>query len=170
MELMSKKDALKRSLGLPLVVLYGLGNILGAGIYVLIGKVAGFAGINTTLAFLIAMITAAFTAFSYMELAGRYPVSASISVYLHNAFGKRWLSVAVGLAMVTGGVASAAALAQGFAGYLSTFISVPTTVASVSLLVILGLLAIKGIGESAKAAALFTVIEIIGLLLVIWFG
>ena len=155
---------------MPLVALYGLGNILGAGIYVLVGKVAGFAGGSTTLAFIIAMITAAFTAFSYMELSGRYPVSASISVYLHKAFGKRWLSVSIGLAMVAGGIASAAALSQGFAGYLSSFIDVPIAVASVGLIVLLGLIAIKGIGESAKTAALFTVIEVIGLALIIWFG
>lgn len=86
---MSRNSSLKRSLGLPLVTLYGLGNILGAGIYVMVGKVAGFAGTSTTLAFIIAMVTAAFTAFSYMELAGRYPVSASVSVYLHKAFGIR---------------------------------------------------------------------------------
>ena len=87
---MSKNIRLKRSLGLSLVTLYGLGNILGAGIYVLVGKVAGFAGTSTTLAFMLAMITAAFTAFSYMELSGRYPVSASVSVYLHKAMVFRY--------------------------------------------------------------------------------
>jgi len=167
---MSVNVKLKRSLGLPLIALYGLGNILGAGIYVLVGKVAGFAGTSTTLAFIIAMITAAFTAFSYMELAGRYPVSASVSVYLHKAFGKRWLSVLIGLAMVAGGIASAAALSQGFAGYLNSFINIPFAVASVGLIVLLGLIAIKGIGESAKTAALFTVVEVMGLILIIWFG
>jgi len=167
---MGKNVRLKRSLGLPLVALYGLGNILGAGIYVLVGKVAGFAGTSTTLAFIIAMITAAFTAFSYMELAGRYPVSASVSVYLHKAFGKRWLSVLIGLAMVAGGVASAAALSQGFAGYLNSFIGVPTAVASVGLICVLGAITLKGIGESAKTAALFTAVEVLGLLLIIWFG
>ncbi len=136
----------------------------------MVGKVAGFAGTSTTLAFVIAMITAAFTAFSYMELAGRYPVSASVSVYLHKAFGKRWLSVLIGLAMVAGGIASAAALSQGFAGYLSSFIGVPTSVASVGLIIILGAIAIKGIGESAKTAALFTAVEVLGLILIIWFG
>lgn len=167
---MSNKTELKRSLSLPVVALYGLGNILGAGIYVLVGKVAGFAGGSTTLAFIIAMVMASLTAFSYMELAGRYPVSASVSVYLHNAFGKRWLSVLVGLAMVAGGIASAAALAQGFAGYLGSFVAIPTAVASVGLLVVLGLIAIKGIGASAKVAAVFTAVEVLGLLLVIWFG
>jgi APA family basic amino acid/polyamine antiporter len=161
---------LKRSLGLPLVALYGLGNILGAGIYVLVGKVAGFAGTGTTLAFLIAMITATFTAFSYMELSGRHPVSASVSVYLHKAFGKRWLSVAIGLAMVAGGITSAAALAQGFAGYLNLFVSIPVAIASIGLIAVIGLIAIKGIGESAKAAAVLTGVEVLGLLLIIWFG
>lgn len=167
---MGENIQLKRSLGLPLVALYGLGNILGAGIYVLVGKVAGFAGSSTTLAFVVAMITAAFTAFSYMELAGRYPVSASVSVYLHKAFGKRWLSVLIGLAMVAGGIASAAALSQGFAGYMSSFINIPMTLASVGLIVILGLVAFRGIGGSAKTAALFTIVEVIGLLLIVWFG
>jgi len=161
---------LRRSLGLPLLTLYGLGNIVGAGIYVLIGKVAGLAGSSTTLSFIIAMVTAGVTALSYMELSGRYPVSASVSVYLHKAFGKRWLSVAIGLAMVVGGVASAAALAQGFAGYLNSFLTVPTGVASVGLLVAIGALAIKGMSESAKTAALFTGLEILGLALVVWFG
>ena len=167
---MGSNARLNRSLGLPLVTLYGLGNILGAGIYVLIGKVAGFAGESTTLAFVIAMVTAAVTALSYMELSGRYPVSASVSVYLHEAFGKRWLSVAIGLAMVGGGIASAAALAQGFAGYLNVFIYVPTIVGSVGLLVVLGAIAMKGIGESAKTAAVLTGLEILGLVLIIWLG
>lgn len=167
---MGTTKTLKRSLSLPLVTLYGLGNILGAGIYVLVGKVAGEAGYGTTMSFLLAMFVAGLTAFSYMELAGRFPVSASVSVYLHKAFGKRWLSVLIGLAMVAGGIASAAALAQGFAGYLDSFINVPIWLASSGLLVAIGLLAIKGIGESAKVAGLFTLIEITGLGLVIWAG
>lgn len=164
------KASLKRTLSLPLVTLYGLGNILGAGIYVLVGKVAGFAGSGTTLAFVIAMVTAAVTALSYMELASRFPVSASAAVYLHQAFGKRWLSTTIGLAMVGGGIASAAALAQGFAGYLNSFVPVPTLLGSVGLLVVLGAVAVKGIGESAAMAALLTGLEVAGLVLVIWFG
>jgi APA family basic amino acid/polyamine antiporter len=167
---MARNGGLNRSLSLPVVALYGLGNIIGAGIYVLIGKVAGFAGSSTMLAFILAMVTAGVTALSYMELAGRYPVSASVSVYLHRAFGRRRLSTAVGLAMAAGGIASAAALAQGFAGYLSSFIPVPAFAASVGLLVVLGAIAVKGIGESAAAAAVLTGLEVLGLLLVIWFG
>lgn len=167
---MKKKIRLNRTLGLTLVTLYGLGNILGAGIYVLVGKVAGFAGTSSALSFVIAMCVAAVTAFSYMELAGRYPVSASVSTYLHKAFRQRWLSVLIGLAMVAGGIASAAALSQGFAEYLRVFVNIPAWLASVGLLLVIGLIAIRGIKESARAAALFTMIEVFGLLMVIWFG
>jgi amino acid transporter len=167
---MAKSGHLKRNLSLPLLTLYGLGNILGAGIYVLVGKVAGIAGLGTPLAFLIAMLVAGLTAFSYMELAGRFPVSASVSVYLHKAFGRRWLSVLIGVAMILGGIASAAALSQGFAGYLRLYVNVPASVASVGIILVIGLIAIKGIKESAVLAAVFTLIEIIGLLLIIWVG
>jgi amino acid transporter len=167
---MTKSKSLNRSLGLPLVTLYGLGNILGAGIYVLVGKVAGEAGYSTLLAFMVAMIIAGLTAFSYMELSGRYPASASVSVYLHKAFGKRWLSVGIGLAMVAGGITSAATLAKGFSGYLNALIPAPEVLASLGLLAVLGLIAAKGIGESAIMAGVFTFVEIAGLMLVIYAG
>jgi basic amino acid/polyamine antiporter, APA family len=164
------KPKLKRNLSLTLLTLYGLGNILGAGIYVLIGKVAGYSGENTILAFLIAMIIAGLTAFSYMELSSRYPKSASVSVYMHKAFGIKILSVLIGLALVLGGIASAAALSKGFAGYLNDIFSVPELVASVALILALAFVAVKGIAESAKLAAVFTLIEVAGLLLIVWFG
>jgi amino acid transporter len=67
---------LNRIVGLPLLLFFGLGNILGAGIYVLIGKVAGVAGLYMPFAFLIAAVIASFSAFTYSELTGRYPLSA----------------------------------------------------------------------------------------------
>ena len=164
------EPTLRRSLTLPLLTLYGLGNILGAGIYVLVGKVAGHSGPNTILAFLIAMVIAALTAMSYMELSSRYPKSASASIYLYEAFKNRALSVAVGIALVLGGITSAAALSKGFAGYLDSVFSVNQTLAAVALIILLGLVAAKGIGESAKLAALFTVIEVVGLLIIILAG
>ncbi len=170
MIIMVATKKLRRSLGLPLVALYGLGNILGAGIYVLVGKVAGEAGYSTILAFLVAMIIAGLTAFSYMELSGRYPASASVSVYLHKAFGKRWLSVGIGLAMVAAGITSAATLAKGFAGYLNVLVPAPEILAAIGLLALLGLIAARGIGESATLAGVFTLVEIAGLALVIFAG
>lgn len=167
---MTNQRTLKRSLGLPLLTLYGLGNILGAGIYVLVGKVAGEAGASAPLAFVVAMVIAALTAFSYMELASRFPVSAGVSVYAHKAFKKQWLSVVLGFATILSGIASAAALSQGFAGYLNVFVAVPILVASVGLLVVIGALAARGISESAWFAAALTLLEVIGLAIIIWVG
>ncbi len=85
------EPALKRSLSLALVTLYGLGNILGAGIYVLIGKVAANAGQYAPLSFLVASILAGLTAFSYAELSSRYPLSAGEAVYMQAGFNLKLL-------------------------------------------------------------------------------
>ncbi|MDH3981120.1 MAG: amino acid permease, partial [Gammaproteobacteria bacterium] len=159
---------LKRSLSLPLITLYGLGNILGAGIYVLIGKVAAHAGLFAPVSFLIASLLACLTAFTYAEMSARYPYSAGEAVYLHMGFALKWLSMLVGLLIVLAGIVSAATIARGFTGYLQVFVSVPTPVAIVVLLMVLGGLAIWGISESVKTAAAITVAEAFGLLLILW--
>ena len=159
---------LKRSLSLSLVTYYGLGNILGAGIYVLIGKVVAYSGYQAPLSFLLASLLAGFTAFSYAELAARYPFSAGEVVYLHKGIGIRWLSILVGLLIIATGTVSAATIARGFVGYLQVFINIPASVAIVSLVVCLGVLAAWGIAQSVWVAAIMTLVEIGGLLLILW--
>ncbi len=159
---------LKRTITLPLLTFYGLGNILGAGIYVLVGKVAGVAGYAAPLAFLMASVVAGVSAFSYAELAARFPKSAGEAVYLQAGFGRQWLSLLTGLAIALAGMVSAAALARGFSGYFAVLVTAPAAVVITILLVVLGLLALWGIKESLRVAALFTLIEIGGLLLIVW--
>lgn len=166
----NNKVTLKRSLSLPLITFYGLGNIVGAGIYVLIGKVAGEAGYFTPLAFFIASIIAAISAFSYAELSARYPVSAGEAVYLYEGFGIQKLSMVVGLMIAFAGIVSAAAIAHGFAGYMRVFFDIPSWLIIILLLFVLGLLAVWGISQSVRVAATLTVLEIIGLLLIIFVG
>ncbi len=163
-----RQPTLKRSLSLPLITFYGLGNILGAGIYVLIGKVAAYAGHQAPLSFLLAAMLAVFTAFSYAELAARYPLSAGEVVYIHQGFGIRSLSVLVGLFIIVTGVVSAATIARGFVGYLQVFVSIPDEAAIFALVVCLGVLAAWGISQSILVAALMTLVEIGGLLIIIW--
>ena len=91
---------LKRSLNLPMITFYGLGNILGAGIYVLVGKVAGEAGYFVPLAFLLASIIAAISAFTYAELSARHPVSAGVAAYVYEGFHLQKLSLLVGLLLL----------------------------------------------------------------------
>jgi len=165
---MSEPAKLKRSLSLVMVTFYGLGTIIGAGIYVLVGKVASQAGLFAPASFLIAALLAAFTAFSYAELVARYPRSAGEAVYVQRAFNWPFLARAVGLLIVLVGIVSTATLANGFVGYLDRFIVLPPWLTITLLIVGLGLLAVWGINQSVGFAALLTVVEIIGLVIVLW--
>ena len=167
---MHESASLKRSLNLPLVVLYGLGNILGAGVYVLIGKVAGEAGFYAPMAFIFASVIAALSAFSYAELSARYPVSAGEAVYIFEGFQKKTLSQIVGILIIFAGIASSAAIAHGFYGYMLVFFDLPAGLVIVCLVTGLGLIAAWGIQESVTAAAVLTVLEVAGLLLIIFAG
>lgn len=164
---MAEAVTLRRTLTLPLLTFYGLGTILGAGIYVLVGEVAGIAGMHAPLAFAVAALVAAFTAFSYAELAARHPASAAEAVYVQEGFGRAWLSMLVGALVLFAALTSAAALANGFAGYLRLFVAAPAWLAITVALLALGALAAWGIHESARAAAVATLVEIGGLLLVV---
>jgi len=166
-EPMSGAAGLKRSLGPVLLVMFGLGNILGAGIYVLIGKVAGEAGYLAPVAFVVAAVVAAFSALSYAELAARFPDAGGEVVYLDRAFGIRTLSLLVGLVIALAGIASAAAIARGFAGYAQVFWAAPAGVIVTLALAALGALAVWGVRESLFIAAVLTAFEAAGLLMVI---
>lgn len=167
MESQEPKVQLRRALSLPLITFYGLGTILGAGIYVLVGKVAGAAGMYAPLAFLLASAVAAFTAFTYAELVARHPLSAAEAVYIQEGLKRRELTILVGLLIVFSGMVSSATIASGFVGYLRVFVDLPDTLVIVLVVLALGVLAAWGILESVTAAAVATVIEIAGLVLII---
>jgi amino acid transporter len=161
---------LKRSIGFPLLLLFGLGNILGAGIYVLIGKVTGEAAMFTPVAFFVASIVAGFSAFSYGELSARYPFSAGVAVYIEEGFHITNLSRLAGILIALAGMVSAATIARGFFGYFDQFIHLPETLVVSGIILILGAITAKGIKESVSAAALLTLVEVAGLLMVIYAG
>ena len=164
---MTDTPTLKRSLSLPLITFYGLGTIIGAGIYVLIGVVASKAGMFSPLAFLLAAFIAGFTAFSYAELSSRFPRSAGEAVYIQEAFRKRWLSSTIGWSVVAIGLVSAATIANGFVGYLKVFIEIPDWLSITCLVISLGLIAAVGISQSVWMATVITLIEIGGLIYVL---
>jgi len=159
---------LRRRLGLPLLVLYGTGITVGAGIYVLSGSVVGHAGIYAPWAFVLAALVMAFTVGSYAELCMRYPVSAGEAAYIKAAFSSRPLSTFTGLLTIAVGVISSAAVALGAAGYIEQFIDLPQNVIVVVIVVALGLVASWGILESVLLASLFTLIEVGGLIIIIF--
>jgi basic amino acid/polyamine antiporter, APA family len=170
LEAKKEPDKLKRVLTLPIMVFYGLGTMVGAGIYVLIGKVGGEAGLYLPLAFLIAGFIALFTALSYAELSSRFPLSAGAALYIEKAWGLSWLSRVTGWMLVLTGVVSAATMAHGFAGYLQVFFSVPQFVAIIVFVLIIGVMASWGIQESAVLIVLITLVELLGVVFVIAVG
>jgi APA family basic amino acid/polyamine antiporter len=161
---------LQRRLGLTLLVLYGTGITVGAGIYVLIGAVAGHAGIYAPWSFVLAAAVMALTVASYAELSTRYPVSAGEAAYVRAAFQSRALSTVIGLLTVVTGVVSSAAVTLGSAGYIQQFIDLPQGLIVVIVVAVLGGVAAWGILESVVLASLFTVIEVGGLVIVIVAG
>ncbi|MFC7068628.1 APC family permease [Halobaculum lipolyticum] len=161
---------LARDLGFLEVVVYGVGLILGAGIYAILGAAAGVAGEAVPLAFLTAAVVASFTGLSYAELASRYPRGEGDYVYVREALGSKSLAEVVAALRVFVGVVSAAAVALAFAGYLSGVADVPTTVAALALVALASLVNFWGIEFSAKLNVVFTAAEVAGLAVVIWVG
>ena len=167
---MENKPELIRQISLPMLAFYGIGTILGAGIYVLVGKVAGEAGFYTPIAFMLAALLAAFSAFSYAELAARFPRSAGEAIYIEEGFGIKSLSILVGLMIVAVGIISTATLAHGFAGYLNVFFELSESLIIFILVLSIGFICAWGIGQSILIASAMTIVEIIGLLIIMYVG
>lgn len=157
---------LKRRLGLGLLTAYGVGVMVGAGIYVLVGVIIGQAGVYAPLAFLLAGMVALPSALSYAELSARMPEAAGEAAFIQAGFGSRFLAVAAGLAIVVAGIVSGAAVLRGGVGYLAAFVPLAEPVLVLGVGGLLIAIAILGVLESLAFAALFTVVEVAGLLAV----
>jgi basic amino acid/polyamine antiporter, APA family len=171
MNSITPKTKLRRRLTLPLVVLYGLGVTIGAGIYVLIGAAASRADMHAPIAFVIAAIVMGFSAASFAEFVSRLPVSAGAAAYVQEGFRRRGLALATGIAIALSGIVSSAAISLGSAGYLGELldplIAVDQRLLTVFVIVVVAAIACVGILESVTFAAVMTLIEIGGLLAVI---
>lgn len=165
---------LRRAVTGPMLFLFILGDVLGAGVYALAGTIAGEVGGAIWVPLLIALFFAMLTAGSYAELVTKYPHAGAASVFAGKAFGSPLISFLVGFCMLAAGVTSAAGLSLAFAGdYLAAFIDVPPHIAALLFLVAIGLLNARGIKESLGANLVMTVVELTGLILVViaavWF-
>lgn len=164
----SSKAKLDRSLSLPVLTLYGIGTILGAGIYVLVGKVAGISGVYAPFTFCFAAIIALFTAMSYAELSSKFPETSGEFIYIYKAFKSVKIArVIAGLVMLTG-IVSAATMANGFVGYFNVFFAINQSIAIICFICALGFIAIVGIKESALLVVVFALVEICGLGFIIY--
>ncbi len=168
--LVTQAPHLKRRIGPFLLTAYGVGVMVGAGIYVLVGAVAADAGIYAPVAFLLAGLIAAPTALSYSELSTRMPEAAGEAAYVGAGLGSQPMAVFVGLAIVAAGTVSAGAVLRGGVGYLGNLLPISPLLAMVILGVALILVACVGVLESLALVAVFTAIELAGLGLVMWAG
>jgi len=160
---------LKRALGLWEATACGVGIILGAGIYALIGKATGLAGNATWIAFIIAAFVSGLSALSYAELSSVFPKAGAEYVYTKNAFGKK-LAFIVGWMIAISGIIGSATVALGFGGYFEAIAGIPLIIAAIALVVLLSLVIAYGVKEAALFAIIGTLIEGAGLLVIILIG
>ena len=168
-----KTPKLVRSIGPAQMALYGLGSMLGAGIYGLMGKVAGEVGNAIWLAFLVALVAALLTALSYASLGSRYPRAAGAAYVTQRAYGFPLLSFVVGLALVCSGLTSIATQSRVFAANIAGLFgleALPVEWLALGFLLILTGIVFRGIRESMWVNVLCTLVEAGGLLLVIVVG
>lgn len=168
--------ALARSMGLGALIIYGVGDMLGSGIYALIGKAAGVMGNAVWLAFLASMVAALLTGLSYACLGSRHPRAAGVAYIAQRAFGQPFLSYMLGLAVVASGLTSMATQSRAFAGYFLGVLGVSAanwgTTAGV-ILAFLGVLTFInfwGMRESTWLNLVCTAVEVAGLFLIIAIG
>ncbi|MFF9896548.1 APC family permease [Streptomyces longispororuber] len=161
---------LRKTLTTTLLYFFILGDVLGAGVYVLVGQVAAESGPAVWLPLAVALGLAMLTAASYAELATRFPRAGGASHYTTLAYGP-FVGFLAGFCMLAAGVVSVGALARGFAGdYLAEFVTLPVALVAFVFLGALALLNLRGIKESTRANVVATVVEVGGLVLVIALG
>lgn len=163
----AQPEQLKRILSLPLVLLYGLGITIGAGIYVLVGETAARAGMLAPFSFILAAIVMLFPALCFAELSGRFPFASGAAQYVEESFRKRALGLAIGLLMIAAGLIAASTISLGSVLYLSSLVALPAWLLLVLVVSLMGLICTWGIKESVIFASALTLAEISGLLAVI---
>ena len=167
------EPTLHRSIGPTQMALYGLGSMLGAGVYGLMGKAAGQVGNAVWLAFVVALVAALLTALSYASLGSRYPRAAGAAYVTQRAYGFPLLSFMVGLALVCSGLTSIATQSRVFAANLIELVGLdglPVAWLALGFLLIMAGIVFRGIRESMWVNVLCTIVEASGLILVVAVG
>ncbi len=159
---------LRKNLNTFHLSLYGIGTIIGAGIYVLIGEVAGVAGTYAPLSFLCSALIALFSAVSYAQLSSRFPKSSGEVVYVLEAFKNNFLARVIGYLVLITGIVTSSTLLKGFSGYLSELLELTPFLSIGLLMFLLGFITMIGIKQSVWFVGGITFIEIVGLFFIIY--
>ncbi|HEY0642834.1 MAG TPA: APC family permease [Nocardioides sp.] len=167
---------LKRVMGPKLLLLFIVGDILGAGVYAVTGKLAGQVGGIAWLPFLVAFAVATVTAFSYRELVTKYPQAAGAALYTHKAFGIHFVTFLVAFTVVCSGITSASTSSNLLAANLLIGFgnddpsTSATLITALAFMVVLAAINLRGVGESVKFNVLLTLVEMTALAIVIGIG
>jgi basic amino acid/polyamine antiporter, APA family len=170
------EPSLHRVMGPWLLLLFIIGDILGTGIYALTGQVAKQVGGVVWLPFLIAFIVAVVTAFSYLELVTKYPKAAGAALYTHKAFGIHFITFIVAFTVMCSGITSASTASRAFAANLSGAFQlnlesgIGISLVALAFMTLVAIVNFRGVGESVKANVVLTVVELTGLLIIIFIG
>ena len=165
------QETLNRALNLPLLVFYGVGTMVGAGIYSVIGEAGGLAGTNLWVSFVFAGIAAFLTVLSYAELSSMFPKTGAEYQFLKQAFPRHPLfSYMAGFLIALNAAATSATVSLAFAGYLDVFVDISGMLTAFLLLAACTVINIAGIRESTWVSVALICIEVSGLLLLIWSG
>jgi APA family basic amino acid/polyamine antiporter len=150
--------------------MYGVGLILGAGIYALIGNAAGVAGNSVWISFILAAVASVFTGLSYAELSSMYPKAAAEYSFIKNAFKNNFVAFIVGWLTLFVAIISASTIAVAFGGYFASLFGAPILVSAMLAIIVLSFVNFFGIKESSSMNIIFTIIEASGLALIVWIG
>ncbi|MBZ9654617.1 APC family permease [Phyllobacterium lublinensis] len=170
------EPSLHRVMGPWLLLLFIVGDILGTGIYALTGQVAKQVGGVVWLPFLVAFVVAVVTAFSYLELVTKYPKAAGAALYTHKAFGIHFITFIVAFTVMCSGITSASTASRAFAANLSGAFQlnleagIGISLVALAFMAIVAAVNFRGVGESVKANVVLTVVELTGLLIIIFIG
>jgi basic amino acid/polyamine antiporter, APA family len=173
---LAAEPSLLRVMGPWLLLLFIVGDILGTGIYALTGQVAKQVGGVVWLPFLVAFVVAVMTAFSYLELVTKYPRAAGAALYAHKAFGIHFVTFIVAFAVMCSGITSASTASRAFAANLSNAFDlklaggIGITVVGLLFMALVAAINFRGVGESVKANVVLTLVELTGLLIIIFIG
>ena len=164
------RKELRRKIGLFSVTASGVGMILGAGIYALIGNAAGVTGNTVWISFLLGAFISSFTGLSYAELSSMIPKAAAEVSYVKEIFKGDLAPFLTGWIIIFTEIVTISTVALGFGGYFKGLFGIPIVAAAAILIALLSLINFIGIEESSKVTIVFTIIEASGLLMIVILG
>ncbi len=171
-----ERSELKRSITGRQLYFYVVGDVLGSGIYVLVGLVAAAVGGAFWMAFLAGVVIAAVTGLAYAELVTKYPQAAGASLYINKAFRNPLLTFFITICMLSANIAAVGSLASGFVRYFSGVVGLSeesiwvATIVALLFVAVITAINLIGITESVVVNVIMTFIEVSGLIIVVVIG